>query len=204
MTEPYDDVQLPDSIEQGAQGGPNFSTNIIELSSGREQRNRNWKYAKATYVIGYGTQYLDDDIYNVRDFFNARSGRWRSFAFKDFLDYSVTGQAIGVGDGTATEFYLVKSYTSGPTTYTRPISRPLSATLKIYFDDVEQASGWTLGALGLITFDTAPDADVVITSDFEFNVPVRFDTDTFSATLETFEAGEIPNLPLKEVLERDT
>jgi uncharacterized protein (TIGR02217 family) len=35
----------------------------------------------------------------------------------------------------------------------------------------------------------------------EFDVPVRFDTDDIRAGLEAFELGEIPDIPLTEVLE---
>ena len=38
-----------------------------------------------------------------------------------------------------------------------------------------------------------------MTAGFEFDVPVRFDTDRISASLAGFAAGEIPSIPVVEV-----
>jgi uncharacterized protein (TIGR02217 family) len=60
--------------------------------------------------------------------------------------------------------------------------------------------GWSLDATsGTVTFDTAPEADAAITAGFQFDVPVRFDTDTLDINLSSFAAGEIPSIPLTEI-----
>ena len=41
---------------------------------------------------------------------------------------------------------------------------------------------------------------LVIKAGFEFDVPVRFDTDRLEINLAAFEAGELPSVPLKEIL----
>ena len=38
-----------------------------------------------------------------------------------------------------------------------------------------------------------------ITAGFEFDVPVRFDTDYLEVDLSHFEAGQIPNIPIVEI-----
>ena len=38
-----------------------------------------------------------------------------------------------------------------------------------------------------------------MTAGFEFDVPVRFDTDRIAASLAGFAAGEIPSIPVVEV-----
>jgi uncharacterized protein (TIGR02217 family) len=38
-----------------------------------------------------------------------------------------------------------------------------------------------------------------VTAGFQFDVPVRFDTDQISINLSHFAAGEIPDIPLIEV-----
>jgi uncharacterized protein (TIGR02217 family) len=50
-----------------------------------------------------------------------------------------------------------------------------------------------------VTFVVAPAAGAVVTAGFEFDVPVRFDTDRISASLAGFAAGEIPSIPVVEV-----
>src|SRR4029453_17117387 len=85
-----------------------------------------------------------------------------------------TGQLLGTGDGTQTEFQLLKHYPSGSVIEVRTISKPVAGTVKVYLDGVEQLSGWSVDTTtGLVTFSTAPAAGVEVTADFEFDVPVR-------------------------------
>jgi uncharacterized protein (TIGR02217 family) len=52
---------------------------------------------------------------------------------------------------------------------------------------------------GLITFTTAPAIGVQITADFEFDVPVRFDTDHMAVTIETFRLHRWQQIPIVEL-----
>jgi uncharacterized protein (TIGR02217 family) len=77
---------------------------------------------------------------------------------------------------------------------------PVSGTVRIYKDTFEQLSGWSVNATtGLITFTTAPTAGVEITADFEFDVPVRFDTDHMAVTIETFRLHRWQQIPIVEL-----
>jgi uncharacterized protein (TIGR02217 family) len=38
-----------------------------------------------------------------------------------------------------------------------------------------------------------------VTAGFLFDVPVRFDTDRLTASIASFQAGEIPSIPIIEV-----
>ena len=46
---------------------------------------------------------------------------------------------------------------------------------------------------------SAPIEGAFVTAGFEFDVPVRFDTDRITASLAGFAAGEIPSIPVVEV-----
>lgn len=52
---------------------------------------------------------------------------------------------------------------------------------------------------GLITFTAPPPEEVEITAGFEFDVPVRFDTDKIQTSVASFQAGDVPNVPVVEV-----
>ena len=52
---------------------------------------------------------------------------------------------------------------------------------------------------GSITFDRAPDPGLQVTAGFEFDVPVRFDTDKIQTSVASFQAGDVPNVPVVEV-----
>lgn len=52
---------------------------------------------------------------------------------------------------------------------------------------------------GLITFAHPPETGAQITAGFEFDVPVRFDTDRIQTSVASFRAGDVPNVPIVEV-----
>jgi uncharacterized protein (TIGR02217 family) len=57
-------------------------------------------------------------------------------------------------------------------------------------------------ATGILTFKPGkiPANGAVVTAGFEFDVPVRFDTDVFEVDFAAFVAGEIPKIPLVEIV----
>lgn len=193
----FADVRLPVDVEKGVRGGPIFRTNVVTLSSGKEQRNQEWSRERFEGEVSYGIRNRAQ-FDEVRDFFMARRGRLEGFRYKDWTDYSVVGQDVDVGDGVVTTFQLVKSYGD----FVRKITRPVSGTVVVYLDDVEQSSGYTVNhATGVITFTSAPGNGVVISADFEFDIPVRFDTDKFEGVAETPEAIETSSLPIVGIKE---
>ena len=52
---------------------------------------------------------------------------------------------------------------------------------------------------GRLLFDHAPAEGTGITAGFEFDVPVRFDTDGIKTSVESFQAGTVPHVPVIEV-----
>lgn len=206
----FHDVRLPEQVERGATGGPRFNTTILPLVSGHEKRNINWLRARGAWNIGYG---IDDEtaFSAVLTFFYTREGQAHSFRFKDWSDYQLDRQVIGTTDGSTTTFQLFKRYTSGGINYDRPLTKPLASGGLAWVNGVSQVVSYdgtpattevdinpltgviTLGA----THAATNTLDVEIQTDFD--VPVRFDTDEFGITLETFNAGAIPDLPIVEV-----
>lgn len=204
----FHEVRFPDNISRGARGGPERRTQIVELASGDEERNASWANSRRRYDVAYGIRRADD-LAAVVAFFEARNGRLHGFRFKDWGDYksclpsgmpSPGDQPIGTGDGTKTAFQLVKGYASGGQTWVRAIAKPVVDTVRIALDGVEQLSGWSVDTTtGLITFDTAPELGVATTAGFDFDVPVRFDTDALDVTLDLERLGSIASIPLLEL-----
>ncbi len=60
------------------------------------------------------------------------------------------------------------------------------------FDD---ATGEVVFAAGSV-----PGEGLAVTCGYQFDVPVRFDTDRLEISLKAFKAGQIPSIPLIEVL----
>ena len=99
-----------------------------------------------------------------------------------------------------TQFQLVKQYLSGSVIDVRTITKPVDRTVKVYLDSIEQASGWSVDTTtGLVTFSTPPTLGVEVTADFEFDVPVRFDTDHMAVTIETYRLHAWQQIPIVEL-----
>lgn len=204
----FHEVRFPDNISRGARGGPERRTQIVELASGAEERNASWANSRRRYDVAYGIRRADD-LAAVVAFFEARNGRLHGFRFKDWADFKSclpsqtpvsTDQPIGAGNGSTNTFQLAKRYTSGAQSWTRAITKPVAGTVAIALNGTPQASGWSVSTTtGLITFTTAPAAGVAITAGFEFDIPVRFDTDVLDVTLDLERLGSINSIPLVEL-----
>ena len=204
----FHEVRFPDNISRGARGGPERRTQIVEMASGDEERNGSWADSRRRYDASYGIRKADD-LVAVTAFFEARRGRLYGFRWKDWADYksglpsaspAAIDQPIGTGNGMATSFQLVKLYTSGAQSWTRTITKPVAGTVALALNGVPQITGWTVNTItGVLTFASAPAASVAITAGFEFDVPVRFDTDTLDVTLDFERLGSITSIPLIEV-----
>lgn len=201
MVSSFVEAQFPTNIAYGATGGAQYSTDIVETFGGYEQRNINWSAARGKWDVASGIKSLSD-MEDFVNFFHARRGRAVGFRFKDWSDYSVTNGNIGTGDGVETDFQLRKQYTSGAVTINRTITKPVSGSLMVYVDAVLQTvtTDYTINtATGLISFVSPPSNSAVITATFEFDVPVRFDTDELSLSVETLEIGQWSSIPIIEV-----
>ena len=196
--EGFHDVLFPPGISYGSHGGPGFLTSVLVFGGGQEARNKNWEKSRAKYNCASGLR-SQADLNQVRDFFYCRRGKAYSFPYKDWRDYAVAGQAVGTGNGILKTFDLKKTYSDGTYTYDRLNILPVVATVKIYFDGVEQETGWSVDReTAIVTFTEAPGEGVAITAGFEFHVPCRFDTDELPQTIEPAGHGTTLAIPLVE------
>jgi uncharacterized protein (TIGR02217 family) len=204
----FHEVRFPEAIGRGARGGPERRTQVVELASGDEERNASWANSRRRYDVSYGIRRADD-LAAVVAFFEARNGRLHGFRFRDWSDYrsgppsqtpSPLDQPIGTGDGTTTAFQLVKRYASGSQAWVRSITKPVAGSVRVALGGVEQVSGWSVSTTtSLVTFATPPPPSVPVTAGFEFDVPVRFDSDALEVTLDLERLGSITSIPLVEI-----
>lgn len=195
----FAEVQFPPDISYGSSGGPEYTTDIVVSVSGHEQRNVNWAQARLRYNVGKGVK-TAAQLAGLIAFFRARKGRAYGFRFKDWSDYKAEGEVLGTGNGSATQFQLVKRYISGSVQETRSITKPVSGTVNLYRNGVLQSSGVSVNyTTGVVTFSTAPASGHAITADFEFDVPVRFDTDRLAATMDSYGTHSWVDIPLVEI-----
>ncbi|MGV1013709.1 MAG: phage distal tail protein, Rcc01695 family [Methyloceanibacter sp.] len=207
----FHELRFPSRVSLGATGGPERRTEIVVLGSGAEERNSRWADSKRSYNAGYGIKGVDD-LHAVIAFFEERRGRLHGFRWKDWSDYkscapaatpSALDQQIGVGDGIKAAFQLIKSYGAGFAPWTRTILKPVAGTVTVAVDgETIDPSDYAVNTTaGIVTFtvDHIPASGTAITAGFEFEVPVRFDTDQLEINLSQIEAGSIPSIPIVEI-----
>lgn len=196
---PFVETRFPTDIAYGSSGGPAYSTDVVTTAAGHEQRNSNWSQSRARYNVAHGVK-TQAQLDALLAFFRARKGRAHGFRFKDWTDYVAQNQLVGIGDGETTVFQLKKHYISGAEQEVRLIHKPVAATVQVYLDSALQASGVMVDdTQGTLIFDTPPTVDTEIRADFEFDVPVRFDTDSLSARLENYGVYSWTDIPLVEL-----
>jgi uncharacterized protein (TIGR02217 family) len=191
----FDDVLFPLELGREAEVAPGFSTAILTSAGGREARNAGWAEARTSYDVGPGLR-SEADIGVLLAFFRARMGAARGFRLRDPFDFAAAGEVVGVGDGVARRFALVKSY--GATE--RRITRPVAGSVVVAVDGIA-TSAFSVEAGGWVVLDVAPAVGAVVTAGFTFDVPVRFAEDRLSVARATFLAGVAASVPLIEVRE---
>ncbi len=193
------EIQFPPDISYGSSGGPVYATDIVVSAGGHEQRNIHWEQSRARYNVAHGVK-TKAQLDTLIAFFRARKGRAYGFRFKDWTDYQLNNQTLGAGNGTRTVFQLVKNYSSGGVDDVRTIFKPVAETVVVKANGVTVSSGISVSTqTGAIGFTVPPANGVVISASCEFDVPVRFDTDRLSATLDDYGVHSWLDIPLIEV-----
>lgn len=201
----FDEVQFPLRLAAGSAGGPTFLTEIVTIEAGHERRNQRWSQPRRVYDAHTGVRSAADQAV-LASFFQARAGRARGFRLKDWDDCTSAldgvsapvwnDQQIGTGDGTTTVFQLIKTYG----TQQRLVRKPVSGSVTVGINGVTLASGWSVDiTTGLVTLGAAPLAGQAVTAGFQFDVPVRFDTDrlVFKTTDNRQSEAVIPMIEVR-------
>lgn len=208
----FHEVRFPTDISLRSSGGPERRTEVVVLGSGYEERNTRWADSRRRYDAGYGIKSIAD-LYQVIAFFEERRGRLYGFRWQDKTDQkscapdaapAASDQSVGTGDGAMASFQLKKTYGSAFAPYERAITKPVLGSVLIAVDGVVQveSTDYVVDTTnGIVTFlpGREPPAGSAITAGYEYDVPVRFDTDELKIDLSSFEAGKIQNIPVVEI-----
>jgi len=184
----FHDVRFPASIEQGAVGGPVFSTAISETTGGNEYRQANWTLPRFKWDVATGLQ-SEADYLALYGFFMARLGRLHSWRFRDWSDYQAPiGSPVVAVPGAANTYRLAKAYPSGPVTFLRPITKPVAGSVTLSAGAVDYSTGIVSGGAS-------------VTWSGDFDVCCRFDSDEWKLTLEQIAVGQATGIAIIEVRE---
>lgn len=208
MSVMFHEGRLPVAAGPGSSDGPEWRTQVLVLSSGREVRNATWAAPRRKWDLV--TVPLDmTAAQTVQGFFDARRGRLQGFRYRDPAACSTAApgaapssldQTIGEGDGEKLSFQLVLGQGASEST----ICKPVAPSVVIALDGDAMSEGWSVDeATGIILFESPPAHGVVITAGFEFDWPVRFDTDHLEITYSSPGIGQVIRLPLVELRAED-
>ncbi|WP_157099216.1 DUF2460 domain-containing protein, partial [Novosphingobium rosa] len=169
-----------------------------------------WSNARLHFDLGPGLR-SEAELGVLIAFFRARRGAARGFRLGDPSDFSSNGmvdaptpvdQVIGLGDGTASSFALVKQYgDAAQDPQQRRITRPRAGSVLVSVNGMGVTNGWALEENGMVSFTTPPAAGATIRAGFLFDVPVRFEQDTLDISGAGFAMGEAPSVPVIEIRE---
>jgi len=214
-------IALPRELSYGTIGGPGYNTQIVTTDSGRETRIQRWENARRQYDLKYLVRSYED-LLTIRNFFLARRGAFNGFLFIDFADgnttpsaalselnpntvLSATDQDFGVGDGTTQQFTLRRKYVDSELfEVERIIKYPVDGTVLVAINGTPTTDFTVTLDTGVITFDTAPILNAVLTWGGEYFTPIRFQEGTdewMQLSEDSFESASLPSINCIEIID---
>jgi len=193
----FHDVNLPKFIQVFAIGQPTFLTSVATTISGRELRNLDRENALQKYSLKNCCLSIQE-FEEFNSFFRARRGKSFSFRFTDPADCIVVNQRLADGNGIIKQFQLFKLYNDLVMPYMRKITRPHADSVNLYINNskIEGAVDYNTGIVELQNPLGRGDA---LTTDFMFDVMVRFSSDSFDYTYRNDGTIELSTIELIEV-----
>lgn len=148
----------------------------------REYRARDAQLPRYAYTLPY--EFLRSsaarlELQTLVGFYNARGGPFESFLFTDGADNTAATALFGTGDGSTTDWQLVRPFGG----FAEPVRSPNGAPA-IYVAGVLKTAvtHYTVSATGLVSFVTAPSVGQALTWSGSFYRRVRFDGDRLDIT----------------------
>ena len=209
LTPCFHDTRFPTAISRAAHGGPERRTDVVVLGSGAEERNARWADSRRSYNAGYGVKSLDD-LHAVIAFFEERRGRLHGFRWRDPTDCKScppegTPTALDQDDRHRRRRHrrlpahqdLRRRLQSLDPRHHEARRRHRARRRRRRDPDARHRTTPIDHTTGVVTFlpGHIPAAGAAVTAGFEFDVPVRFDTDQLEINLQGFRHGAIPSHP---------
>ncbi len=179
-----------------------FTTNVLENVGLEEMRVPN--NTEYRFSCDVGDMLLREDQYRLhysylKDFFEARKGKYEGFRFKNWADYRLTATPHQISDDLSTQgllvpttepltYQVVKKYTLNNQSCYKTIRKIVSESWEVYEDGVLLLEGFEVNINnGTVVFEEEPEGELTFAC--EFDLPCRFDVDTFSPVLIVDDDG---------------
>lgn len=181
----YLDTYIEECPAYGWQGGGEFKTTIVEMASGAERRNAEWQNVRHRYQMSF-LNITKAAYRNIKQLHLVCRGRLHCFKFRDQLDYQADNEAFGVGNGSQTQWQLIKQSLIDGVSYQREVY-VIEPGATIFVNGVATAAIIDQDR-GIVTFGVAPANGTALTWSGTFAVWVRFDQDYLPFSLDNPDA----------------
>lgn len=175
---------LAKEVAYGFEGGPEYTTNVVEMGNSFEERDGKNKYARHQFNASF-ENINNDDRDTLINVFHACRGKLHSFMMRDYNDYVVDDQLIEVNPGNITTIQLYKSYEFGEAFTIRPIFALEADTASLLDENDDEVPG----TFDLLTGQFTP-VEAWGTGEYrlscQFYVWVRFKDDYNSMTINAW------------------
>lgn len=181
----YLDTYIEECPAYGWQGGGEFKTTVVEMANGAERRNAEWQNVRHRYQMSFLN--ISRAAYrNIKQLHLVCRGRLHCFKFRDQLDFEAVNEAFGVGNGSRTEWQLIKQSLIDGVSYQREVYviEP-GATVRVNGTPTAVSIDQDRG---VVTFGVAPSNGAALTWSGTFAVWVRFDQDYLPFSLDNPDA----------------
>lgn len=177
----FRDASFPRELAYGAEGGPEWATDVFTSVSGYEKRRGHFLQNRGRWTVSL-LHRTGPEIASLLHFFRCVAvGKAYSFRFRDFTDDQFAN-VIGTGDGVQTQFQLFKQYRLGNQFYNRILTKPVVTTVRVTVNGVS-TTGFSIDAFtGMLALTPAPPSGAQLAARGEFDCVVRFETDTLRLT----------------------
>jgi uncharacterized protein (TIGR02217 family) len=166
-------------LSWGVSRTPSFNTRVHRSASQREARAALSAYPLWTFSMSFEVLRADvafAELQTLGGFFLARRGQFDSFLYTDPTDNAVINQSMGIADGVTLTYQLVRTWGS----FVEPVmALNASVTPVVYLDGVAKVldTDYTIDALGMVNFATAPVFGAAVTWTGAYHYRVRFTQD---------------------------
>ena len=198
-------------IMLGAAWSDSFAVEVVTTAAGNEYRRLVHPFPRRRITLRWTrtNEELWDEVLNL---YMRAFGRYAGFRVKAWDDFTSNNQTdtptntdqVLTAITAGTTYQLVNRYGSGnQLSIGRPyrvITKPVTGTVVVAVNGTPKTSGWSVSSTtGVITFSPAINPADVVTAGFEFDTPMRFDSELQLNALSSTGLRETAEIELVEL-----
>lgn len=205
----YIRAYIPACEAYGWEGGPEHKTRIVQLRSGRENRNAEWVQPQHFFSLPF-VNISQSQYAPIKQMHMNRRGRWGVFLYRDRSDEFADDETFAVAEAGQTEFQLGKwSIIDGVSYYRHvyaiyspgPDGEAVEFPVALTVDGTPAGTHAVDRDRGVVIFDTPMVGGEILAWSGRFSLWVRFDNDRLPFSIDSRSGQEFVMNGSVELLE---